>query len=238
LGRDLRPAFYYHPVIGLNGPITLLRGKSPLPSSSPPPSPVPLNSVTGGSMRNTKSNLNTCIVTGEDREAKDLIRFVLSPDDVIVPDIAEKLPGKAFYVTAHRDILKKAIWRNSFTGAAKQAVITPKDLLEQLQLGLLRAALETLSLCKKSGDLVFGFAKLEELFRADKAHVYLVASDASDHGRDKLEKLFKGNAVLETFTSRQLSASVGETHIMHVGLKPSSLTEKIMILTTKLENIK
>ncbi len=232
MGRNTRPEFFYHPVAGLNFPATLSHAYS---LSSPP---QPLNALPGESVMPKKNPTATCIVTNEELEPSAALRFVLSPEDVIFFDVTGKLPGKVFYVTAHRDILKKALWRNSFTGAAKQAVITPKDLIEQVQLSLLRHALETLSLSKKSGDLIFGFAKLEDMFRANMADVYIVADDASDDGRGKLEKVFRGKNILNTFTSRQLSAAVGETHIMHIGLKPSVLTEKIVTLAKKLENIR
>ncbi len=49
-----------------------------------------------------------CIVTGEVTPKEGLIRFVVGPDNQVVPDVLEKLPGRGMWVTATRDALDKA----------------------------------------------------------------------------------------------------------------------------------
>ena len=45
----------------------------------------------------------TCIVTRTKGAPQDMIRFVLGPGDVVVPDIRRKLPGRGVWVTASAD---------------------------------------------------------------------------------------------------------------------------------------
>ena len=40
----------------------------------------------------------TCIITGETDNSSNLIRFVISPDGSLTPDLAEKLPGRGAYL--------------------------------------------------------------------------------------------------------------------------------------------
>ena len=49
-----------------------------------------------------------CIATGDVQPKFGLIRFVVGPDDQIVPDILGKLPGRGIYVSADRAALEKA----------------------------------------------------------------------------------------------------------------------------------
>ena len=46
--------------------------------------------------------LRTCVVTRAELPQADLIRFVADPDGVIVPDLAQRLPGRGVWVTASR----------------------------------------------------------------------------------------------------------------------------------------
>ena len=43
-----------------------------------------------------------CIATGDVQPKHGLVRFVVGPDDHVVPDILGKLPGRGIYVAADR----------------------------------------------------------------------------------------------------------------------------------------
>jgi predicted RNA-binding protein YlxR (DUF448 family) len=195
-------------------------------SNAPPSSPV--SSIS----KKLKPTTGTCIITGQVRPLTDLVRCVVAPDKTIMIDLDEKLPGEFMWMTASKDVFKKAIWRNSFTTILRDSVITPKDLADKTELGLLKKSLETLGLAKKAGILITGFAKCEEWLHSDPATVYCVASDASDHGRKKLQKSHV--ATINCFTNAQLSAALGDVNIMHVALKPHAITTKLQNLVHKL----
>jgi len=63
--------------------------------------------------------LRRCIVTGVVRPKAELLRFVVSPDGVIVPDIARRLPGRGLWLTARRDIVAAAVGKRLFGRVAK-----------------------------------------------------------------------------------------------------------------------
>ena len=50
-----------------------------------------------------------CIATGEVQPKRGLIRFAVSPDGIIVPDVLEKLPGRGIWVSADRAALELAV---------------------------------------------------------------------------------------------------------------------------------
>ena len=59
-----------------------------------------------------------CIATGEVLPEARLIRFVLDPDGSIVPDIAAKLPGRGYWVSAERAAIERAATRRLFAKVA------------------------------------------------------------------------------------------------------------------------
>ena len=61
-----------------------------------------------------------CIATGEVAPKRGLIRFVVSPDGVVVPDVLERLPGRGIWVSADRAALDLAVKKNLFSRAARQ----------------------------------------------------------------------------------------------------------------------
>jgi len=56
----------------------------------------------GGRIKDRETPERRCIVTGEVQPKAGLIRFVAGPDGEVVPDLAEKLPGRGFWVVADR----------------------------------------------------------------------------------------------------------------------------------------
>jgi len=62
----------------------------------------------GGADKMREDPERRCVVTGEVQPKAGLVRFVLSPEGVIFPDLAEKLPGRGIWVTANRDLIAKA----------------------------------------------------------------------------------------------------------------------------------
>jgi predicted RNA-binding protein YlxR (DUF448 family) len=75
------------------------------------------------------------IVSGEVMEEARLIRFVLSPDGAVTPDLGRKLPGRGMWVEAKREAVDMAVKRGLFSRAAKAKVTAPPDLADQVDQG-------------------------------------------------------------------------------------------------------
>jgi len=86
----------------------------------------------GGRPKSSDDAERRCIATGETQPKAGLIRFVVSPDGLVVPDVLEKLPGRGIWVSADADALALAIKKNLFSRSAKQQVQLPDDLLTWL----------------------------------------------------------------------------------------------------------
>jgi predicted RNA-binding protein YlxR (DUF448 family) len=67
-----------------------------------------------------KETTRKCIATGEILEKEELLRFVMLPDNTVVPDFKKRLNGKGIYVKNSKKSLEKAITSNLFAKALKK----------------------------------------------------------------------------------------------------------------------
>ena len=79
----------------------------------------------GGRTKERGEPERRCIVTRAVKPRAGLIRFVAGPDDVVVPDLAEKLPGRGMWVSADAAALGQAAKKGHFARAAKRPVKAP-----------------------------------------------------------------------------------------------------------------
>lgn len=170
-----------------------------------------------------------CIVTGERLPTHALIRFVLSPDGQVVPDLKHELPGRGVWVKARSETVFKAIADGRFAKAFR-AGCTADSALPQRIAGLIRVdARQYLALANKAGLVVAGFERTAEALLLGKARILVEAADGSEDGRRKLRsKRPPGCEIVADFDSRELSLALGRANVIHAALAEGSLTEKFL----------
>lgn len=132
-----------------------------------------------------------CIVSGLSGPKDRLIRFVVGPDDEIVPDLSGKLPGRGIWISADRAMVEDAVTRRLFARAARCRVEVPFDLVDRLTSLLVQRALRQIGLVRKAGYALNGFEKVRDCIEKGRALVLVEASDGAADGRDRLLKLAK-----------------------------------------------
>ena len=73
----------------------------------------------GGRAQDRDEPERRCLATGESQPRGGLIRFVLGPDGVLVPDVAGKLPGRGMWGGAGRAGVQVAGKKKLFTPAPR-----------------------------------------------------------------------------------------------------------------------
>jgi predicted RNA-binding protein YlxR (DUF448 family) len=181
-----------------------------------------------------------CLVTGEVRPRAELMRFVVGPDDIVVPDLEGRLPGRGLWLTGRGDIVAAACAKRAFSRGAKRNV-TPmtgpsgESLAAFVEAELLRRAEATLSMARKAGAFVSGFEKvrgaLSELEQQGAAAVLLCACDAGTDGREKMARLAAraGNvARIELFDATTLGRISGREHAVHALVLPGAAARRVL----------
>lgn len=184
-----------------------------------------------------------CIATMERRPQAEMIRFVLSPDAQVTPDIAARLPGRGAWVTGTREALEIAIKRGAFARAFKAQVKLPPDLPAQVETLLVRRAIDMLGMAKRSGDLILGFEQVREAIRDGRPACLIFASDASEDQRSKVLALVRGlygpqpgeNAgkrglppAADCFSGDEMGMALGRERVVHACLKQGRIAHAWM----------
>jgi uncharacterized protein len=184
-----------------------------------------------------------CIVTGEILPDEKRVRFVVGPDDQIVPDIEETLPGRGIWVKAERAVLAKAVAKGLFARAAKSQVTADADLPDRVERLLVRRMVGDLGLARKSGVLVFGFDNVSRALGERQPPALLVeAADGSREGRRKLKNAAINQGVnariVDCLTTAELALALGRENVIHAAVKPGRLAERLILEAARLEGFR
>jgi ribosomal protein L7Ae-like RNA K-turn-binding protein len=147
-----------------------------------------------------------------------------------VPDIRGALPGRGFWVEAERETLVLALKKGAFARAARAPLTIPSDLPGMVEGLLLRQTQSLLGMAFKAGQVVAGFAKVERLLTAGKAHALLEAADAGPHGAAKLRGQARAMAVpvLVILSGAEMGLALGRENMVHAGLTAEGLARRFL----------
>ena len=102
-----------------------------------------------------------CALTFEVKPAAELIRFVVGPDDILVPDTDAKAEGRGVWISIGEKLLAEAVKKKSFAKSLKTNVTVPDDLPALTRLRLEQRFVSSLQMAKKAGQLMTGMTKVK-----------------------------------------------------------------------------
>jgi predicted RNA-binding protein YlxR (DUF448 family) len=155
----------------------------------------------------------------------EMVRFVVGPDNMVVPDIIGRLPGRGIWLSADRNVIKTACNRNLFAYAARQKVQVSDALDDQVEELLVQRCTEFLGLARRAGQAVSGFVKVKGWLREGRAAILLAASDGSNVGRRKLRQSAGNFPEVCLLRSAELGVAFGREETVHAALAPGGLAE-------------
>jgi hypothetical protein len=169
--------------------------------------------------------LRRCIATREVLPKERMLRFVLGPSREIVPDLANRLPGRGMWLSARGDVLEGALSRGAFMRAARGPVTLPSDLRARIEDGLRARIRDLLGMSRRAGQAVSGWQAGREWLQAGRAGLLVQAVDGSPAERAR----FGGRdlPVVAPLTAAELGVVFGRDHAVHVVVAPGRLADAI-----------
>ena len=174
------------------------------------------------------ATVRMCAVTRAVRPIDELIRFVVSPQGEVVPDLKRKLPGRGLWVSASRQAVAEAVRRRQFSKGFKRDVRVAPALAADTENLLIRSVIDALAMAAKAGQVVAGFGKVEDALSQGQAQALIHASDGAADGIRKLDAIARQNAgindesnqipVVRALTSEQLDLALGRSNVVHAAL--------------------
>ncbi|MEM9343198.1 MAG: RNA-binding protein [Pseudomonadota bacterium] len=192
----------------------------------------------GGRQKTRDVPERRCIASGVSGPTTGLIRFVVGPDDAVVPDLAQKLPGRGIWVAADRESLAKAAEQGLFSRAARAKVSVPDGLVERVETGLLRRVTDLISMARKAGQGVAGYEKVKGWLEMGEAALLFQASDGSERGKTKLRAPEGENTYFDVLTASELGLSFGRERVIHAALAAGGLADRIRDDVTRLSGVR
>ena len=177
--------------------------------------------------------LRRCIVLGDVSAPERMVRFVLGPDETVVPDVAQKLPGRGCWVTCERASIAKAAEKGFFSKSFKTAAKVSADLAGQVEQLLVKRCQDHLGLARRAGLAIIGFAQVEEAFRARDGRIaaLIEASESGPADRGKLVKYARLSGpvpVVGCLTSGEIGLAFGRESVVHAALASGALSTRFL----------
>jgi len=173
-----------------------------------------------------KGPLRRCIVTRESLPKEEMLRFVVGPDQALVPDLAGRLPGRGMWLKAAPGVLEIALKKGSFHRAAKAQVKLPENFPAMLAAMLEQRLMDMLGMARRAGQSVAGWQKVQEWLVAGRVGLLVEATDGSPAER---ARLIGGSQlpVILALPSETLGRVFGRGGAVHVAVAKGRLAESI-----------
>lgn len=182
--------------------------------------------------------LRTCIACRESKEQSGLLRFVLSPDGVLLPDLMHKLPGRGAYTCLDDSCIRKACERKQFARAFRvDEVRADAGELRERILGCMEERIASyLALANKAGKVVSGSDQVAEFLRKTSPvkRIVFLADDISDDIGQRIRTLAELNSVawVTLFDKDRYGALLGKGLRSVVAVRGDGFVDS---LTTEIE---
>jgi hypothetical protein len=175
----------------------------------------------------------TCAASRVARPLDELIRFALSPEGLVTPDLRRKLPGRGVWVTGRRSSIAEAVKKKAFARGFKKPAVAREDLPDLVERLLERDALAALSFANKAGEVVCGFAKVEAEVAAGRSLALLKAPEGGLDGAKKLRQAARRTGreepeTIELFASPDLGVALGRENVIHASLSRGGASENFL----------
>jgi len=175
----------------------------------------------------------SCLACRESRDRDRLIRFVLSPQGEVVPDLDAKLPGRGAYTCTSAACLAAAVKQRQFSRAFKQEVaVPPADQMTELVARLLRERIMGyIALANKAGKVIAGGSMVGEALKGKtKPGLVLVARDVSEAIGEKIAAQAAGSGVACQWilTKDDFGALLGKAPRSALAVKSSGFVAQLL----------
>lgn len=183
----------------------------------------------------------SCLGCRESRDKGQLLRFVLSPQDEVVPDLEAKLPGRGAYTCVSSACLTTASRQRQFSRAFKREVTlhSPEELVAVTAHLLRERILGYLGLANRAGKIISGGSLVSDAIRSgNKPGLVLVASDVSEAIGKRIETLAAVHCIpfVSILTKDDFGAILGKAPRSAVAVRSGGFVKQLASVIERYRN--
>ena len=161
--------------------------------------------------------LFTCLSTGLKLDSRNLLKFVLAPDNSLTLDLMDRLPGEGFRISASREVLEDFCKKDLFSQTASCQVIIREDFISYVETALVEHFNSTIGFCRRAGFLIWGFEKVRNALIKKEVTLRIEALDGSTSEKRKLDSITIV-PVLQSLYAYELATSFRRERLVHCAL--------------------
>ena len=165
----------------------------------------------------------------------DFIKLSLSPDNELVPDLHNNLPGKSIWVPANKKLIKHIQERDDVKAHFGVSRLFCNDLVFLVKKILRKKILNSISLTKKAGYLAIGLDTIKTQLIEKKHCLIVVARGAKSL---KNYSFFSSNSIScfeNLLYQRDFEKSTGKNNVKYVGILSKNFKKTIQVDLNKLK---
>jgi len=175
----------------------------------------------------------SCLGCRESRDRDKLIRFVLSPQNEVVPDLDGRLPGRGAYTCVSSQCLRLAVKQRQFSRAFKTEVTTasPEEMSDLVGNLIRERILGYLGIANKAGKIISGGSLVSDAIRSKaKPGLVLIAADISASIGEKIQSLAVQYQIksLRVLTKDDLGSILGKAPRSAVAIRPGGFVPRLI----------
>ena len=171
-------------------------------------------------IKNSKTaspKLFTCLSTGLKLDSRNLLKFVLAPDNSLTLDLMDRLPGESFRISASREVLEDFCKKDLFSQTASCQVIIRENFISYVETALVEHFNSTIGFCRRAGFLIWGFEKVRNALIKKEVTLRIEALDGSTSEKRKLDSITIV-PVLQSLYAYELATSFRRERLVHCAL--------------------
>ena len=165
----------------------------------------------------------------------DFIKISLSPDNKLVPDLYNNLPGKSIWVPANKARIKDVLKEDKLKALFGEQQLSTNDLIFLIEKLLRKKILNSISLTKKAGSLAIGLDTIKTQLIGKKHCLIVVAKGAKSL---RSYSFFSSNDIScfeNLLYQEDLEKSTGKNNVKYVGILSKNFKKTIQVDLNKLK---
>jgi predicted RNA-binding protein YlxR (DUF448 family) len=147
---------------------------------------------------NAEAPQRSCLGCRRSKDKNLLIRFVLTPEMEILPDLESRLPGRGAYICIDKRCLTAAVEQRQFKRSFKHdvSVMPAEQLIEHVRQQLHGRIIGLIGLANKAGLITGGGSMVSDALKSKKKPgLVIVATDVSEAISRKIINAAAANSV-------------------------------------------
>ena len=165
----------------------------------------------------------------------DLIKICLSPDNKLIPDLCNKLPGKSVWLPANKALIIDSLRKEDLKTYFGVSKISSSDLVSIIEKVLRKKILSSISITKKTGVLAIGLEAIKAQL-IQKRHCLIVVAMGARSLAKKSIFASKNVSIFESLLEQKdLEKSTGKINVKYVGIFSKNFKKTIQVDLNKLK---